>query len=86
MSTSYFKGNEKLSESSNFSTWEIRLEVILDDNDVLEYLQGKVPEPLSNASTDIKSKYKNGELKERNIFIDGLQDHFLVYVGNLKKY
>lgn len=58
MFTSYFKDNENLGDSSNFSAWKIRLEVVLDDNDVLEYVKGKVPKPLTNASTDIKFRHK----------------------------
>lgn len=41
MSTSYFKENEKLGDSSNFAAWKIRLEIIAKDNDAWEYIQGK---------------------------------------------
>lgn len=67
MSTSYFKKNEKLGDSSNFATWKIRLQIIADDNDVWEYIQGKVLEPLENAPTAAKNKYKKGELKAKKI-------------------
>lgn len=85
MSTSYFKYYEKLGDSSNFAAWKIRLEEILDENDVLEYVEEKVPVPLKNALATGKSKYKKGELKANKILFDGLQDHLLVYVGSLKK-
>lgn len=84
--TSYFKDNEKLGDSSNFFAWKISLEVILDDIDVLEYVKGKVPEPLANASTSIKYRYKKGDLKTNNIIIDGLRYHLIVYVGNMKEF
>jgi len=45
MSSSFFKEHEKLGDSSNFVAWKIRLEIIADNNDVLEYIQGKVYEP-----------------------------------------
>lgn len=85
MPTSYFKDNGKLDDSSNFAAWKIRLEFILDDNDVLEYVQGKVLEPSSNASSAIKSKYKKGELKANKVIINVLQDRLLVYHGSLNK-
>jgi len=75
----------KLGDSSNFAAWKIKLEVILDDNDVLEYVEGKVPEPLKNALASTKSRYKKGELKVKKILIDSLKDHFFPYVGKLKK-
>lgn len=74
-----------MGDSSSFVAWKIKLEVILNDNDVLEYVKGKVPEPPSNAFAALKPKYKKGELKAKKIIIDGLQDHLLVYVGSLKK-
>lgn len=60
ISTSYFKNTEKLGDSSNFTAWKIRLEVILEDIDILEYVEGKVPKPTENALAATKSKYKKG--------------------------
>lgn len=86
MSTSYFKNTEKFGDSSNFDAWKIRLEVILDDNDVLEYVEEKIPEPLKNAYVASKSKYKKGEIKSKKTLIDSLKENLLTYVGKLKKY
>lgn len=86
MSSSYFKDIKRLGESSNFTAWKIRLEVALDENDVLEYVEGKFLEPLKNAPTTAKVVYKKGELKTKKIIIDSLKDHFLTYIGKLKKY
>jgi len=41
MSSYFFKEHEKLGDSSNFVAWKIRLEIIANNNDVLEYIQGK---------------------------------------------
>lgn len=62
------------------------MEIILDDNYVLEYVQGNVPKPLMIASIAINSKYNKCDLKAKKFLIDGLQDHLLVYVGNLKSF
>ena len=70
MSTSYFKIEEKLNVSSNYVVWRTKLDVTLDENDVLEYVEGKVPEPLENASTALKAKYKKGEIKAKDIIRD----------------
>ena len=85
MSSSFCKDYEKLGDSSNFLAWKIRLEIIVDNNDILEYIQGKVLEPLEKYSACAKKKYKKGELKSNKIIVDDLQDHLLAYVGNLKK-
>jgi len=54
MSSSFFKEHEKLGDSSNFVAWKIKLEIIVDNNDVLEYIRGKVPKPPNNSSAITK--------------------------------
>ena len=65
--SSFFKENQKLGDSSNFVAWKFRLEIIDDNNDVFEYIQGKVLEPLENAFDTAKNKYKKAELKEKQL-------------------
>jgi len=85
MSSYFFKEHEKLGDSSNFAAWKVRLEIIADNNDVLDSIQGRVLAPPENASIAIKNKHKKGELKAKQIIADGLQDNLLAYVGNLRK-
>lgn len=40
MSPFTFKEHEKLGDASNFSTWKVRYEIIDNNNDVMEYIQG----------------------------------------------
>ena len=61
------------------------MEIIADNNDELEYIQGRIPEPAENASASLKNRYKKGESREKKIIFDGLQDHLLAYAGNLRK-
>ena len=74
-----------MGDASNFGAWKVKLEIIADNNDVLEYIQGRMPEPPENASASLKNRYKKGESKAKKIITDGLQDHLLAYVGNLRK-
>lgn len=57
----------------------------LDENDVLEYVEGKVPRLPENASAATKAKYKKCEIKAKKIIIDSLRDHLIVYISKLKK-
>ena len=61
------------------------LDVTLDENDVLEYVEGKVPEPPENAFSTINSKYKKCEVKAKIIIIGSLRDHLIIYISNLKR-
>lgn len=86
MSCSTFKKQEKLGDASKFVEWKVRLEIIADNNDVLEYIQGRMLEPPENSSTSLKNRYKKSESKAKKLIIDGLQDHLFEYVWNLRKY
>ena len=85
MSSSTFKEHEKLGDASNFVAWKVKLEIITDNNDVLEYIQGRIPKPLENASASLKNRYKKDDSKAKQILADGLQDNLLAYVGNLRR-
>lgn len=54
-----------------------------DENDVLEYMEGKVHEPPENAFVYLKSKYNKGEIKSKKIIIDSLLDHLIIYISKL---
>lgn len=56
----------------------------LEENDVLEYVEGKVLKPLVNAFV-AKSKYKKCEVKAKKIVFDSLKDHLITYGAKLKK-
>lgn len=61
------------------------MEIIANNNDVLDHIQGNVPKPLENSFVVAKNKHKKGELKEKKIIVDGLQDNLLAYVGNSRR-
>jgi len=84
MSTSYFKDNEKLADSSGFATSKTRIYVTLDEYGVLEDVEGKISSPPENAPQAAKSKYKKGDIKAKKIIIDSLRDHLHVYISSLK--
>ena len=75
-----------MGDSSNFVAWKVRLEIIAVNNDVLDYIQGKVPDSSENPSIAFNNKQNKGELKSNKIIVDGLQDNLLAYVGNLRRF
>lgn len=84
MSISYFKDNEKLANASGFVAWNTRINVTLDEYDVLAYVEGKILASPENAPQAVKSKYKKAEIKAKKIIIDSFRDHLLVYISSLK--
>ena len=45
-------------------------DLILEEHGVMDYVQGRVVEPPSNAPVATKTKYKKGEVKAKIIIID----------------
>jgi len=59
------------------------LDWTLEEHDVMDYVQGRVVEPPSNAPTTAKTKYKKGEVKVKRIIIDSIQKHLVAYISDL---
>ena len=75
VTSSYFKVEKKLNDASNFGLWKTRPDIILEEQEVLEYVEYIVAEPPENASVVLKSKHLKGETKARKIIHDSLSDH-----------
>ena len=82
-SSSYFKSEDKLDDKSDYHAWKISLDLTLEENDVMDYVQGKIVEPPSNALTAIKSKYKKGEVKAKKIIRDSIHKKIVAYISYL---
>jgi len=85
MISSYFKIEEKLNDVSNFGPWKERVDITLEEHEVLEYVEDAIIDPPENASVVVKSEYKKGDIRTRKIILDSLSDHLITYVSSLKK-
>ena len=82
-STSYFKTEDKLNDKSDYHAWKMTLDLTLEEHDGMDYVQGKVVEPPSNALYVAKMKYRKGEVKATKFLIDSIQKHLVAYVFDL---
>ena len=57
-----FKADDKLTDKSDYHAWKMSLDLVLEDQDVMDYVQGNIQEPPSNAAAAMKTKYKKGEI------------------------
>ena len=56
-STNYgFKEDDKLTRKDDFHAWKMILDVKLEDQDVMDYVQGKIQEPPSTTTAAAKTK------------------------------
>ena len=78
-----FKADDKLTGKSNFHAWKMSLDLILEDQEVMDYVQGKIQEPPSSAPAATKMKYRKGEIKAKLIIRDSIHKSLVAYIFEL---
>ena len=83
-STSYgFKEDDKLIRKDDFHVWKMILDLKLEDQDVMDYVQGKIQEPPSTATVAAKTKYKKGEIKAKLMIRESIHKSLVAYISEL---
>lgn len=73
------KENIKLDGAFNFKAWKKRIDLVLEEHEVLKYVQGKVPKP----DDDVKAGFRKGEVKAQRILFESIKDHLIPFVSEL---
>ena len=68
------KVEDRLDGATNFISWKSGILLILEENDLLKFVNEKVPEP--KAEED-KSHWRKSDARARKIFVDSVRDHFV---------
>jgi hypothetical protein len=72
---------DRLEGSRNFISWKHRLQMILDENDLLENVTVVVPEL---DEEEQKTKHKKNEKKAKRIVSDSIKDHLIPHISELQ--
>lgn len=83
-SSSYFPAEDKLHDKSDYHGWKMSLDLTLEEKEVMDYVQGKIPESPSNALVAAKTKYNKVEVKAKKIIRDSIDKHLMAYISKLK--
>jgi len=83
-SSSYFPVEDKLHDKFDYHGWKMSLDLTSKEKEVMDYMQGKIPEPPSNATTVAMTKYNRVEVKEKKIIRDSIDKHLVAYISELK--
>ena len=67
-----FKTDDKLTDKSDYHAFKMSLDLALEDQDVMEHVQGNIHEPPSNEPAATKTKYRRGEVKAKMIIRDSI--------------
>ena len=83
-SSSYFLAEGKLHDKCDYHGWKMSLDLTSEEKEVMDYVQGKIPEPPSNALAAAKAKYNRVEIKAKKIIKDSIYKHLVAYISELK--
>ena len=63
---------DKLGGANNFQAWKYRISLILEENDLDQYITEEVPEPEGD---EAKYTHKRSMSKAKRIIADSIKDH-----------
>ena len=82
-STSYFIPDDTLNDKFDYHAWKMSLDLTLEEQDVMDHVEGNIIEPPSNELNTSKTKYKKGEVKAKKIIRDSINKHLVAYFSDL---
>lgn len=80
---SFCKESNKIVEASNYLSWKKRIDLILSEQEVMEYVTGEVIEPEKDKTKEL-ARYQKGEVRAQRIIVESIKDSLVPFVTNLK--
>ncbi|XP_057813548.1 uncharacterized protein LOC131027480 [Cryptomeria japonica] len=74
------KVKDSLDGASNFNSWNPRVLIALEENDLLDFVERDMPEPFDDSE---KIRWKKNGMKARKILIDFVMNHLLPIISKL---
>ena len=78
-----FKTDDKLTGKDDFHAWKMTLDLNLEDQHVMDYVQDKIQEPPSTTTIVAKTTYKKGEIKAKLMTRDSIHRSLVAYISKL---
>ena len=75
--THFTEIEEKLGGDDNFRAWKYIISLILEENDLDQYITGEVREPEGD---EAKATHKRSMAKAKRIIADSIKDHLIPHV------
>jgi hypothetical protein len=79
--TTSTKLDEKLEGVDDFRAWKYRVMLILEENDLVSFVEQDIEEPEGD---EAKAKYKKDLIKAKRIIVDSIKNHLIPHVSTLK--
>jgi hypothetical protein len=75
------KLDEKLEGPDNFRAWKYKISLVLEENDLSDYVMEEAAEP---EEEEAKGKYRKNLIRAKRIISDSIKDHLIPHVSSLK--
>jgi len=75
-----FRVEDRLEGATNFRAWKIKLLIILEENDLLDYINQDIPELVEDKE---KVKHKKKEVMTKRILVDSIREHLIPHIPEL---
>ena len=72
---------DKLGGADNFLAWKYQISLILEENDLDQYISKEVPE---QEGDEAKATHKKNLVKAKRIIADSIKDHLIPHVSSFK--
>ena len=72
---------DKLGGDDNFWAQKYKISLILEENDLAQFISGDVPEPEGD---EAKAAHKRSMVKAKRIIADSIKDHLIPHVSSFK--
>ena len=72
---------DKLGGANNFQAWKYKISLILEENDLDQYINGEILEP---KGYEAKGIHKKNLVKAKRIIVDSIKDHLIPHVSSFK--
>ena len=82
MALASLRDQDRLDGVSNFGVWKARISLLLEENDIKNYVTSVVDVPTD--ATQLAA-YKKDDAKARRIILDGVKDHIVPHISELDR-
>jgi hypothetical protein len=78
---STLKIEDRLEGETNFRAWKARILLLLEENDLKEYVEGVVPSPTDPQEL---AAHRKKEVKAKRMLLDSVKDHLIPHISEKK--
>jgi hypothetical protein len=72
------KIEDRLEGATNFQAWKARVILLLEKNDLKEYVEGVIP---SLIDLQELTSHKKKEVKAKRMFLESMKDHLIPHIA-----